>query len=132
MKIIRNIITISLALCLLSNINRKAESAHAAEENIHICSHSACEAEIAILEAELEAAQLSCSLILQIELEAIPGLLGDWARISFQSIPIEINAAAAEHLRIGEDLCRDSDSGEGLMDRIIDCRIIIADIIHQD
>lgn len=128
MKIIRNLFLIFLALALISNGNQE-NSDRLAEtpENIsHSCDHSACEREIALLEAELEDARRSCSLLLRIEIELVPGLLGDWAQLRFHSAPIEISAEAAEALHIGQDLCQGTE-GEW---NIIACRIIVEDLVH--
>ena len=130
MKIIRNLAAILLALALISNWSADSDHrlAEAAENAHHSCDHSACQAEIAILEAELEEAQLSCSLVLRIELELAPGLLGNWAQLHFESIPLEIRAEAAQDLAIGQNLCRSAGSEENFFSHLLACRIIVADL----
>lgn len=127
MKILRNLLVIFLALALISGRDQEADDrlAEASENVRHSCDHSACEQEIAILEAELDAARKSCLLELRIEIEFVPGLLGDWARLEFQCDPIEISAQAAQSLCVGDDLCQKLDSDWN----IIACRIIVEDLI---
>lgn len=89
MKIIRNIAAVLIALSLFAGWSPGSGQrlAEASENAQHSCDHSACQAQIANLEAELEEARQSCSLVLRIELEMIPGLLGDWAQLDFHSAP---------------------------------------------
>lgn len=128
MKIIRNIAAAILALALISNVNLASDSRLVEASEIpaaHNCDHSACEREIARLEAELEEAGQCSILLLRIELEIIPGLLGEWAQIEFLSDPIEISAEAAESLSIGDNLCQEAAEGWNLLA----CRIIVEDLI---
>lgn len=125
MKMLRNLILIFLALSLISGRNREDRLAEASEQIVHSCDHSACQEEIALLEAELAEASQSFSLRLRIEMEFFPGLLGDWAQLEFHSDAILISAAAAENLSLGDDLCQAIDSEWN----IIACRIIVEELI---
>ena len=83
---------------------------------------------IAHLQKDLAEAKQSHLLCLRIELEFIPGLFGDWARVSFHSAPIRINGAAAESLRAGQDLCDAMDSDLPLAEKVLACRIIVESV----
>lgn len=136
MRIIKSIIVIIIALCLISGIDRESENQLAApEEAIIISDHSACEAAIAAREAENESLRLelaeanrSVDLILRIEFEIASGFFGDWAHICFNSGAIRINAAAAAGLSEGDDLGSALISDSAILKRIIDCRIIVENI----
>lgn len=129
MKIIKSFLAVFLALFLISGLNQdKAQLAAKSENATHHCDHSACEDTIANLQQDLQEATKSCQLCLRIEIEFIPGLFGDWARVSFHSAPIRINAAAAESLHTGDDLCQSMASDLPLAEKVIACRIIVESI----
>lgn len=133
MKIIRNIIVIILAWSLISNWSAGSEQgAAAAESIIHSCDHSGCEETIATLEQELAQARACCSVILRVEIEIVPGILGDWAVMSFNSQAIRINRAACENLAVGMDISESIAGEESWLSHIIDCRIIVADIVESE
>lgn len=136
MRIFRSIIAIAIAIFFFSNIDRESDNRLAAPEEAAIISdHSACEAIIAAREGEIDSlrselaeAQRSVDLILRIDIEIAPGLFGDWSVIRFRSGAIRINAAAAEALSRGDDLCSQLLSDSAILARIIDCRIIVESI----
>ena len=139
MRIFRSIIAIAIAIFFISNIDRESDNRLAAPEEAAIISdHSACESVIAAREAEIDhlriqlaEAQRSADLILRIEIEIAPGMFGDWASICFRSAPIRISAAAAEDFSQGEELGSSLISDSAILERIIDCRIIIDSIAVQ-
>lgn len=130
MRILKGIFVIILAGCILSGLGDKTDNRLAApEETVTITDHSACEARISAVNAEnqslrqeLAEARQSYELILQVEIEFVPGLFGDWAVVRFQTTPIPVSAAAVQNIREGENLCAGSSSA------VVDCRIIVADI----
>lgn len=136
MRIIRRIIAIIIAIILISRISGESNDRLAApEQAIFGSDHSecaaviaACEEENQILRRRLEEACRSAELILNIEFAFIPDLLDDVVLLRFQSAPIRINAAAAEGLSAGDDLSADSGGSRSILEQIIDCRIVIADI----
>lgn len=133
MKIIRNIIVIILAWSLIANANLGADQGSAASDYAaHSCDHSGCEERIANLENELAQAQQCCTVILRVELELVPGILGDWAVIRFNSRAIEVGRTACEGLEIGMDISQSIAEESDWLEHIIDCRIIIADIIYSE
>lgn len=133
MKIIRNIIVIILAWSLISGWSAGTDqSAAAAESILHSCDHTGCEETITKLEQELAQAQACRNVILRVEIEIVPGILGDWAVLSFNSQAIRINRAACEGLEIGMDLSESITGEESWLSRIVDCRIIVADIAESE
>lgn len=129
MKILRNFLVILLALFLLNGGGRDGDSrlAAASENANHVCDHSACAEEVALLELELKEAKRSSILVLRVELELLPGLLGDWARLDFHSAPLEISGSMADGLCVGQDLCQSQE--ERFIDRLLGCRIIVEELI---
>lgn len=128
MKIIRNIIVIILACSLLSGMNAETtQEAVMAESTVHCCDHSECEERIANLENELVQAQACCSVILWVEVS----ILDDWAIIDFSSGAIRMNQAACESLEIGMDISQNVREELSWLSRIVDCRIIVADIVAE-
>lgn len=128
MKIIRSIAAAVLALALISNVNLAPDNRLVEASEIpaaHNCDHSACEREIAHLKEELEEAANCSILLLRIELEIAPGLLGEWAQIEFLSDPIKISAEAAQNLSVGDNLCQEEEEGWNLLA----CRIIVEELL---